>query len=637
MAVEKLALVVLSGPVDMVDLSLQTFVINREFHPVNAINHLQSAKTLLPFDLSNPHGPLLETAKELARDLEIPLDYQAFDLSAISEAEVDAYLRDLSARVTVLKDERNRLNLTVADNQNMIRTLTHIRGVDKDIDDIYSMRATKFRFGRMPRNVYYDAYQRLNARADAFFIHTSIEDDYVYGMYFTLPSAEEQVDAFFASLKFERIWIPEKIHGTAQQAMAQLTEETLTVERQAAQLTNKLGALREIESTKLLSAYSYLRFLHDAFALRSFAGHSAERFYIVGWAPKSTAREYAEALSGVEDFSCDISLGRNLAGMTPPIKQRSDPLIRVFAPFVEMYGLPSYREIDPTLFMTITYTLLFGVMFGDVGQGVVLLLFGLFLYRAKDMWLGRILACAGVSATAFGFVYGSVFGFEEILPGFHVMEGSNILTMLLISAAIGAAMICFCMVLNILNGIRERDIGKILFSPNGAAGLVFYAAVLAGGIALPFYQVNLFSTPYVALLIVLPLLLIMGKDPLSKLLRGQKDWKPESVGGFFIEGFFELFETILSYISNTISFLRVGAFAIVHAGMMQVVFMLAGTASGGYNPVVLIIGNLFVMGLETLLVCIQLLRLEFYEMFGRFYTGGGEKFAPRIIDYRSGG
>ena len=103
-------------------------------------------------------------------------------------------------------------------------------------------------------------------------------------------------------------------------------------------------------------------------------------------------------------------------------------------------------------------------------------------------------------------------------------------------------------------------------------------------------------------------------------------------------GLFELFETLLSYLTNTLSFMRIGAYAITHVGLMLVVHMLAGLAGGVGGPVgilILVAGNAFVMGFEGLLVGIQVLRLEFYELFGRFYDDGGIPFAPRKIDYTS--
>ena len=125
----------------------------------------------------------------------------------------------------------------------------------------------------------------------------------------------------------------------------------------------------------------------------------------------------------------------------------------------------------------------------------------------------------------------------------------------------------------------------------------------------------------------LPLILILFKEPLTSVITKKKGKLiEESIEMFFLQGLFELFEVLLSYFSNTLSFIRIGAFAVSHAAMMEVVLMLANAESGSPNWVVIIIGNLFVMGLEGLIVFIQVLRLEFYEMFSRFYKGSGKEF-----------
>jgi V/A-type H+-transporting ATPase subunit I len=131
------------------------------------------------------------------------------------------------------------------------------------------------------------------------------------------------------------------------------------------------------------------------------------------------------------------------------------------------------------------------------------------------------------------------------------------------------------------------------------------------------------------------LLLIFLREPLAALVERKKNWIPENKVEFIVINFFECFEILLSLITNTISFIRVGAFALNHVGMMTVVFLLAKTAGGSTNPVIVIIGNLVVIGLEGLIVGIQVLRLEFYEIFGRFYEGSGKPFehhGPKLRD-----
>ena len=125
-----------------------------------------------------------------------------------------------------------------------------------------------------------------------------------------------------------------------------------------------------------------------------------------------------------------------------------------------------------------------------------------------------------------------------------------------------------------------------------------------------------------------PLLLILFKEPLTNKIKKKTAKMEESKAMFIVEGFFELFETLLSYFSNTLSFVRIGAFAVSHAAMMEVVLMLAGAEEGSPNWVVIVLGNLFVCLMEGLVVGIQVLRLEYYEMFSRFYKGSGRAFDP---------
>ena len=126
----------------------------------------------------------------------------------------------------------------------------------------------------------------------------------------------------------------------------------------------------------------------------------------------------------------------------------------------------------------------------------------------------------------------------------------------------------------------------------------------------------------------IPVILFLLKEPLGQLVEGKKPKAEGGVGMFLVQGFFELFETMLSFFSNTISFVRIGAFAVSHAAMMEVVLILSGASAGSTNWIIFVIGNIIVCGLEGLVVGIQVLRLEYYEMFSRFYKGTGREFKP---------
>ena len=266
-------------------------------------------------------------------------------------------------------------------------------------------------------------------------------------------------------------------------------------------------------------------------------------------------------------------------------------------------------------------------MFADVGQGLVLAIGGLWLYKKKGIALCGVAGTVGIVSVIFGFLFGSVFGDEHLIKPLLLspMENSNtMMTVLIAAIVLGFALLVIAMILNLINAFRKHD-KKQLFSSSGGAGLIFYfsgcliavLSVLKGHYAA--------SAVVTILLLIIPLLLIYFKEPLTELCEKKK---AKVTGLYFAESFFEVFESVLSYVTNTMSFVRVGAFALNHVGMMSVVYVLAGESLSVNHWIVLVIGNILVMGLEGLIVSIQVLRLMFYELFSKFYTGGGKAFKP---------
>lgn len=633
MSVEAMTLVTVTGPENMVDTAIRRLVLGRQFHPENAIEHMASFKKLSPFDSANPYSEALSASVETMRLLKLRPDYRDFSGHSGDLEEAAGYVEKLRQRVLALNAERAELEEAEGRQAVVAEQLEHFSSFDVELASLLNMRYVKLRFGRLPEEEYKNVCSWVDERGDVFYIPSVTSGHWVYGGYFVLLDNYNQVDAMFSSMGFERTHLD--VAGDMNRPVCEVMEGIV---RDRGNTLKRLEELEEEkkalcgEKEKLLETYSWLRFMSEAFELRSFAGRRHARFYLVGWVPTALAKDFAAECESLKGFSCALSSSRE-GSASPPVKLKKGFLSGIYEPFVEMYGLPRRGEFDPRLFMAITYTLLFGIMFGDVGQGALLVAVGFLLWKLKGMWLGRIVSLCGVSAIVFGFVYGSVFGNEELLPGFKVLEDGNTMKILMVAVALGVVFILICMILNIITGIRQKDIKKIFFEPNGLAGFVLYGAIAYGVVSTALLGKNVFTMAYVLLLIVLPVFLIFAATPITKLLTGQKGWMPKSIGMFIVEGFFELFETALSYVSNTVSFLRVGAFAISHAGMMMVVYLLA-SGDGGYSIPGLIFGNLLVTGLETVLVCIQVMRLEFYEMFGRFYTSGGEKYSPRTIDYK---
>ena len=349
------------------------------------------------------------------------------------------------------------------------------------------------------------------------------------------------------------------------------------------------------------------------------------------------AAAFQKEIERDEDTFCIIEDDHNNIMSNPPTKMKNPGLFRPFEMYVEMYGLPSYNELDPTILIGITYSILFGFMFGDAGQGLCLLIGGYLLYRFKKVRLAGIISCCGVFSTIFGFLFGSIFGFEDIIEAVWLRPQEAMVdlpfigrlnTVFVVAVAIGMGIILMCMVLNIINSVRSHDTEKIYFDTNGVAGFVFYLALTA---VLALYMTGnaLPATVILVVMFLIPLIIMFFKEPLTAIVEKKSERIEGGLGMFITQGIFELFEVLLSYFSNTLSFVRVGAFAVSHAAMMQVVLMLAGAEAGGNtNWAVVIGGNLFVCAMEGLIVGIQVLRLEYYELFSRFYRGSGRAFEP---------
>jgi V/A-type H+-transporting ATPase subunit I len=306
---------------------------------------------------------------------------------------------------------------------------------------------------------------------------------------------------------------------------------------------------------------------------------------------------------------------------------------------VVTFSQPRYEELDPTFIIAVTFPLLFGAMFGDVGHGLLLALLGGLLVSRKVPALrglaglgGLVIAC-GLVATLFGFLYGSIFGMENILPALWLHPMDNIMEILLITIGAGVVLLSIGFIIGILNAWVVHDWGRLLFDRNGIAGLVLYWSLL-GLVASFFIKGIPISSMLFLSIAILSGLTVMLSEALKNLLQGIRPLIEESLFAYAIQVFFELFETVVSFLSNSLSYVRVGAFAVAHVGLSAVFFILAELVSPVHGPgywIVIILGTVFIVGFEGLIVGIQSMRLEYYEFFSKFYMGGGIQYKPLTI------
>ena len=636
--IEKMKFLSITGPKADIDRMTETYLSKYEIHLENALSELTEVANLSPFLEINPYKEALSTIDSFYEQLEDPSQISP-ELMDIEKAIKT--VRAVQDGFRRLEEEKSRLQSEHAEILDPLKIIRPFKNLNFDISEILNFKYIHYRFGRIEKQYLQKFEKYIYDNLDTLFIKCGEDEMYVYGVYFVPEHQAHKVHAVYSSMHFERIFIPNEYHGTASEAFEKL--DTRHREIHKALDANKEASRKFLQdnSTKIVSAKAALDACSSSFDIRKLAACTpgdTNTFYILcGWMTEKDALAFQKDIQNDEKIFCLMEDQKAPATQKPPTKLRNPKLFKPFEMYVKMYGLPAYNEMDPTWFVAITYSFIFGAMFGDVGQGLVLFLGGLFLYKTKKMDLAGIISCAGVFSVFFGFMYGSFFGFEDVLKAIWLKPMNQMMdvplvgrlnAVFVIAIGFGMFIILICMVFNIINSIRRGDTEKTWFDSNAVAGLVFYGSIVL--------TIGLFISgkklPAAAILVIMfgvPLLLMFLKEPLTNLVEKKSKILPEQKGMFFVQSFFELFEVLLSYLSNTLSFLRIGAFAVSHAAMMEVVLMLAGATNGG-NPnwIVVVLGNIFVCAMEGLIVGIQVLRLEYYEIFSRFYAGNGREFKP---------
>jgi V/A-type H+/Na+-transporting ATPase subunit I len=628
--IEKMKFLSITGPKSEFDRVVNVYLNKYEIHLENALSELSSVKDLKPFVEINPYKDVYSKSLELIERLDkknatVKGDMTPARASVIINA-ASYELEDLYSQIKELKAERDHLI-------DLMKKIEPFRHLDYDINKILEFKFIKFRFGRIKHEYYTKFSKFVYDSITTLFFECENDPEYVWGVYFVPASQSEKVDAIYSSLHFERLFIPAEYEGTPEVAYNSIKNKNEIVLNKIKEINEQVKNRLTSKTEEILLAYETISTYTKNFDVRKLAACTkatdSDSFYFIlcGWIEEDHVQSLLKDLESDPNVYCLSDDSHDGLTAKPPTKLKNFKIFKPFEMFIKMYGLPAYNEIDPTSFVAITYSLIFGIMFGDVGQGLCLVIGGALIYKFKKVTIAAIISIAGIFSTIMGFMYGSVFGFEDVIPHAWLNPMENVMTVLLTAVGFGVFLIIISMIINIINGIKAKDIEKIFFDTNGIAGLVFYGLAITCAILIATGQ-SLPATIILVLFFAIPLLIMFFKEPLSHYFEKKTKIFPDHKGMFFLESLFELFEVLLSYATNSISFLRVGAFALSHAAMMGVVMLMANVESGNPNIFILIAGNIIVAGMEGLIVGIQVLRLEYYEMFSRFYKGTGKVFKP---------
>lgn len=434
------------------------------------------------------------------------------------------------------------------------------------------------------------------------------------------PRGAAQVGGLLAQAGWRDLPIPPELRTHPDQAQRYLQEEARRLEEEALRHCEVRQDNLGRHAAWLGQAQLLLRLARPLAetALAGYRGHGQLAAFD-GWVPRRLVGDLDAALETRFQGRYLIAAREPASGDAVPTLLHHPFWLRPFVPLVKSYGVPRYGEFDPALLFAGCYLLMFGAMFGDLGHGAVLLALAAFL-GGRLAWLRPVGMAAGVASMLFGLLYGSVFGYEDLLPPLWQSPLHDPGRMLAIAVAGGVVFIAVAQTINLFNRLRARQWGAALLDGGGLAGLVFYLAAAQGLHATlggPGFGLPAAATAATGLLLVAA-------------------WKwrehPAPLLERALVTLIETLETASNLFANTLSFLRVAAFSLNHVALALAVFTLAGHLDGFGHGLAVALGNGVIIVLEGAIVAIQALRLMYYEGFSRFYHGDGVEFAPLRLE-----
>jgi len=563
-----------------------------------------------------------ERIKRIMRELGISAVYKNRSSFSISlrfvqeiEEEVKNIERELESVLFKLKD----IQAKIEEREKLCRVLSLIENIGLDLDYFKEFKNIVFKIGLIPSDSVKICSKLLK---DFVFEFKGTFKDKTFIFCIGLKEKESELIKNLEALRFEEIKV--FFEKDLKPDLDKMELELWSMKEEVVDLKLKLKEIKEKSKDKLKFYLFNLEENEKLYRAMSRFLSSRSGYIIVGWTPESKMKDLIHSLKSIPFVEIqterpEILIKKGLGYQDIP-SYLDHKFFKPFEKILKFYGIPAYKHIDPTIFMALSFLIMFGIMFADLGHGLVLFLIGLFLFLFKTLRdFAKIMQLVGISSATFGILFGSFFGKEDIIKPVWFSPFREPQRFLNLGILIGIVMISLGIILNIIQRIWQKDIRRALFEEWGIFSIVFYWLSLYFLIsALRFKSVQL-NLVLIIFILAVPLFLITFGDLL--FFRKTKDLsivvsKP--------------IEVILGLLTNTISFVRVAAFGLTHAALGMSVYLVADSLSKlpGLKETLIVEGNIGVILLEGLIVFIQTLRLEFYEFFSKFFHLDGREFKP---------
>lgn len=465
----------------------------------------------------------------------------------------------------------------------------------------------------------------------------------------TLARDKKRLQSALDEAGFVALGEDEKKQSVSPAVIADIDRQLNEVKEQLQAVSRRLADLAEKERSKILGLVYVLRREVLKERILKYFRKTEHTYLLTGWLPRIKRDELIMALKRATENRCviesvaaehveSVKSGR----VDVPVQLKNPKFIKPFELITSAYGIPAYKTIDPTPILGLSFLFIFGMMFGDVGHGLVLALLGVgFLLKGKAEFqkhVGILLCYVGASSMIFGFLFGSLFGFEHLswLPPLWMRPMESISELFQVCIYFGISMIFISITINIINAIRLRRFWDVVFANAGlVSAILYWTGIVMASRVVSSSAAQSKLPVIIPVFMITSLVLLFFREPIIHLFEGKKKLYPEGALTGVISGLIELMEITLGFLANTVSFIRIAAFGLVHAGLAMAIFSLADSVGGVGSVFVIIGGNIFIILLEGLVVSIQSVRLEFYEFFSRFFQEGEAGYRPLKEDLKS--
>ena len=584
----------------------------------------------------------------------VPKDVDVNNRVSVDIAKESSFLNQISAQRAGVRDKQRSINQEILKLEDIKRQMK-LYGTDiPDLRLATKSSLISMQVGKLPAS---NLHQLETGLKDflSFSVPMAVEGNIAHRLLISMKRDRSEINKMLAKAGWVEVELPNERHLVDKNIFEEISSKIEKLNIEQKELENEAKEIVNNEVARLEKTWANL-WVNELFHRIQINFESSSRTIVfTGWLPVSKkaklTKRIMEACQGRCHLEWNGADSKDAIGDSVPVQLENPKFLEPFQMLVSNFGVPKYGMIDPTAFVMPLYLSMFGLMFADMGHGLILVIFGFLCVhflrnneQKRGMYnLSWLIVWCGFSSVVFGVLLGSFFGMDIIKPlwfDFHgVVSGrsgessmvKNISDILAITLYFGITVITLGLLFNWVNIIRSRQWDELLFDKGGILGGWIYG----GGIYIAFYYVShsykVFPDLTIMFLLVgLPSILLFAKEPYHFFKHNEADEKlsPATIMNFFMYWVVELLEIFSGYLSNTLSFMRVAGLGIAHVCLMISFFTLAEMTSGIASVAILVLGNILVICLEGLSAGIQALRLNYYEFFTKFFHGTGKLYMP---------